>query len=82
MTRDEIIKMSQKAGFDPVTDIGSKFELFELFANLVAEAEREACAKLAAQTICDRFTPMGTNKYVINIYGTRAAEAIRESGDK
>jgi hypothetical protein len=34
MTRDEIIKMSQKAGFDPVTDIGSKFELFELFARL------------------------------------------------
>lgn len=77
MNRDEIIKMSQKAGFDPVTDIGANLELFELFANLVAEAEREACAKLAAQTICDTHTPTG-----IYIYGTRAAEAIREKGDK
>lgn len=77
MKRDEIIRMAQKAGFDPVTDIGSKFELFELFANLVAEAEREACAKLAAQTICDTHTPTG-----INIHGTRAAEAIRERGNK
>lgn len=77
MTRDEIIRISQESGFDPVTDIGSKFELFELFAKLVAEAEREACEKLAAQTICDTHIPTG-----INIYGTRAANAIRERGVK
>lgn len=77
MNRDDIIRISQEAGFDPVTDIGSKFEMFELFAKLVAEAEREACAKLAAQTICDTHTPTG-----INIYGTRAAKAILEKRNK
>jgi len=34
--------------------------------------EREACAKVAQETICDTHIPTG-----INIYGTRAAKAIR-----
>jgi hypothetical protein len=34
--------------------------------------EREACAKLAQETICDTHIP--TN---VNIYGTRVAKAIR-----
>jgi hypothetical protein len=42
------------------------------FAALVAAAEREACAKLAAATICDTHIPTG-----IKIYGTVAAKAIR-----
>jgi hypothetical protein len=36
------------------------------------QAEREACAKLAAATICDTHIPTG-----IKIYGTVAAKAIR-----
>jgi hypothetical protein len=36
------------------------------------KAEREACAKLAQETICDTHIPTG-----INIYGTRVAKAIR-----
>lgn len=47
MTQDDIIKMAREAGFNPVTFMGAGFELFERFAALVAEAEREACAKVA-----------------------------------
>jgi hypothetical protein len=36
-------------------------------------AEREACAKLAEETVCDTHLPTG-----VKIYGTRAAKAIRE----
>lgn len=39
------------------------------FAMLI---EREECAKIAQETICDTHIPTG-----INIYGTRAAKAIR-----
>lgn len=38
--------------------------------------EREACAALAEKTICDTHIPTG-----INIYGTRAAKAIRARGN-
>jgi hypothetical protein len=36
-------------------------------------AEREACAKLAEETVCATHLPTG-----VNIYGSRAAKAIRE----
>ncbi len=39
------------------------------------EAEREACAEIAASTVCDEHIPTG-----IKIYGTRAARAIRARG--
>jgi hypothetical protein len=39
-------------------------------------AEREECAKLAEQTICDKHIPTG-----VSIYGTRAAKAIRARGN-
>ncbi len=44
----------------------------ETFVALVAEHEREECAKLAEKTICDKHIPTG-----VSIYGTRAAKAIR-----
>ena len=37
--------------------------------------EREACAKVAEQTVCDKHIPTG-----IHIYGTAAARAIRARG--
>jgi hypothetical protein len=40
------------------------------------KAEREACAKLAATTVCDTHIPTG-----VKIYGTVAAKAIRERGN-
>ena len=46
----------------------------EAVAQAVA-AEREACAQLAAQTVCDMHIPTG-----VKIYGTRAAKAIRARG--
>jgi len=39
-------------------------------------AEREACAKLAATTVCDTHMPTG-----VKIYGTVAAKAIRARGN-
>ena len=48
MTKDEIIEMAKQAGFE---DQQAKFDTrFEPFAKLVAEHEREACAKEAERT--------------------------------
>ena len=50
MTKEEIIEMARQAGFldyeldDGTTDACDK--RYEAFARLVAEAERDACAKL------------------------------------
>ena len=53
MTRDDIIRMARDTGCLNVADYGHKSyefqpEELERFANLVAAAEREACAK-----VCD-----------------------------
>ena len=45
---------------------------FQAFAALIRADEREACAVLVEKTICDTHIPTG-----INIYGTRAAKALR-----
>ena len=51
MTQDEIIEMAIQAGFvDYELDDGTTNAFdkrYEAFANLVAEREREACAKVA-----------------------------------
>jgi len=39
--------------------------------------EREACAKLAETTVCDTHLPTG-----VQIYGSKAAAAIRARGNK
>ena len=41
------------------------------------KAEREACAKLAQETVCATHIPTG-----IQIYGTKVAKAIRSIGKK
>ena len=47
MTKDEIIEMAKQSGFE---EHQAKFDTsFEPFAKLVAEKEREACAKVAEQ---------------------------------
>ena len=43
MTKDDIIRMAKEVGLEFVTDN------LEEFANLVAAAEREACAKLCEE---------------------------------
>ena len=63
MTKDEIIKMAKQAGFE---EHQAKFDTrFEPFARLVAEKEREACAKEAETTF----------------YSVQAAENIRARGN-
>ena len=64
MTKDEIIEMARQAGFE---EHQAKFDTrFEPFAKLVAEHEREACAKEAETTF----------------YSVQAAENIRARGQE
>lgn len=57
----------------PVAQAMEADELFVRFAAQAVAAEREACAQLAEQTVCDLHIPTG-----IKIYGTKAGKAIRE----
>jgi hypothetical protein len=50
MTNEEIIDMAKQAGFDPhdmSADFTCNLDNIEAFAKLIAEREREACAKIA-----------------------------------
>lgn len=50
MTRDEIISMAREAGVSkPWDQEPVKWKTLERFAELVAAAEREACAKMCEQ---------------------------------
>ena len=54
MTREDIIRMAREAGFpDYAMGLASEdaWQKTERFAALVAEAEREACAKIADSQI-------------------------------
>ena len=49
MTRDDIIRMAQEAGWPKATldvIVDTEMERLERFATLVAQAEREECAKV------------------------------------
>lgn len=81
MTRDETLKAAGDAGIVAIHAFGAlnwndEMNALERFAELVAKHEREACAKLAQETVCDVHTPTG-----IKIYGTKAAQAIRARGE-
>ena len=67
MTKDEIDTLWQKAMQESIK-YGEMFTRYH-FAKLVAEAEREACAKL-----CDAL------QYDVDAYGATCAEAIRARG--
>jgi len=69
MTKDEIIEMAKKCGWDnPATNMMPLYE----FAKLVAQHEREACAKL-----CDE---IATEDGWEGSYAYRCVEAIRARG--
>lgn len=82
MTRDEIQKEFDRF-FEFDTDdrsivTSTSAKLFaEHIAGLAVAAEREACAKIATETVCDMHIPTG-----VKIYGTRAAAAIRARGEE
>ncbi len=68
MTRDEIIRMAREAGGDDWGIFRDFMPELERFANLVAAAEREECAKVVEQAGIDG-------------YGTLAAAVlVRERG--
>ena len=75
MTRDDIIKMAQEAGLPYEHDTGSIMYLkqIERFAELVAAAEREACAKL--YTTPQEFVLTQTNVGI----GERGMQAYEEA---
>jgi hypothetical protein len=74
MNRDDIIRMAQEAGYvyhvsgGTGTYVQFYWDQLEQFANLVAAAEREACAQIAENWNCN-----GMPRYGV-------AEAIREKG--
>ena len=52
MTQDEIIEMARQAGMmSGVLQLGRNLELLTAFAKLVAEHEREACAKVCEDSV-------------------------------
>jgi hypothetical protein len=67
MTQDEIMTMARQAGFGNYTF--EALSMFEVFAKLVAQHEREACAK-----VCEKWTPTDADG-VCDV-----ADAIRERG--
>jgi hypothetical protein len=76
MTKDDIIRMAREAGVYAAHTELTLMAGLERFAALVRADEREACAKVAKETVCDMH--LGTG---IKIYGTKAAAAIRARGN-
>ena len=76
MTRDDIIRMAREQGLPETTNEGVFIVNTDDLGRMLA-VEREACAEIAASTVCDEHLPTG-----IKIYGTRAAKAIRARGEK
>ena len=72
--KEDVIRMAKESG-GGTTWWPLHTDTLERFAALVAAAEREACAALAEQTVCDTHLPTG-----LKIYGTRAAKVIRARG--
>ena len=76
MTQDEIIEMAKQAGMDYLKYISPEaFEKVVAFANLVAQHEREACAK-----VCEETTASWT-QHLYNEGCIDCAKAIRARGD-
>ena len=74
MTRDDIIRMAREAGFTDASFCrwSAYTDDLKRFAALVADAEREACAKVA-----ERFEPDEKTSYV-----AYASTAIRKRGEQ
>lgn len=72
MKREDIAKMAADAGFITLSIFDEFIDKFEVFANKVAAAEREACAK-----VCDELAA----KDKLSNYYAVAAKAIRARGN-
>ena len=71
MTKDDIIRMAREAGFADAEGVVHAAYQLEAFANLVAAAEREACAK-----VCDEFQARD-----VGMQPAECAGAIRARGE-
>jgi hypothetical protein len=80
----EVLRLSREgiwANPDIPVDDAAKLVLAAIDSNVkvmvqkAVEAEREACAKVAKETVCDMHLGAG-----IKIYGTKAAAAVRARG--
>jgi len=77
MTREDIIRLAREAGFD---DFFCRDLTLERFAALVAEAEREACARVCDEE--DGDTPDWETDCVWSQAARHCAKAIRARGSK
>jgi hypothetical protein len=75
MTKDDIIRMAREANGEPAWDGGVDWywDEVERFANLVAAAEREACAK-----VCENLVIEHPGR--ADLTAKQCAFAIRERG--
>jgi hypothetical protein len=78
MTQNEITGLMRDAGFDNLPEADYWYPSFKHFANLVAQHEREACAK-----VCDDIRHYNLSQETDDwIEGTKdCANAIRERGE-
>jgi hypothetical protein len=78
MTKDDIIRMAREAGWKDLPTVRLAFAGFDLhrFANLVAAAEREDCAKL-----CDAVQQQNENNGAFMWEAKNCATAIRARGN-
>jgi len=74
LNREDIIRMAREQGLSE-TEVEGVFRVNSDDLGRMLAAEREACAKVAKETVCDMH--LGTG---IKIYGTKAAAAIRARG--
>lgn len=79
MTRDELIRMAREAdpefvGYRLLSPLGA-VDFLERFANLIAAAEREACAK-----VCDEQMEWGIISPQMKVSAGNCADLIRARG--
>ena len=80
MTDEQIIEMARQAGFERLGHTGEDWVCFKEeivdFAKLVAEHEREECAKLIEEMPCDCCWPEDSIPVAVDF-----ADAIRARGE-
>ena len=79
MNRDDIIRMADESGLDHMPGwltLPAVLANLERFANLVAAAEREACAR-----VCDEFSDPIAKGYLRNV-AVKIKAAIRARGNE
>jgi hypothetical protein len=77
MTQDEIIEMARQAGMDYLQYLSPEaFEKVVVFAKLIAEHEREACAKT-----CEQITNDMSKWHSAYLGVTSETKFIRKTGE-